>query len=181
MDMQGKNYKLALLVIGLLLAFESHAQKFKNSIYGEILGNAGYYSVNYERNLYARNRLFLSPSVGFSTLGRDFFAIPVLLHAYYGGSKHAIETAIGYTGLYIEDESLRAFTNVDHTYFEHYITGRIGYRNESEKGFLFKIAFTPLYLFYSGYMRENEVAARADWEGRRKFIPWFGISVGKSF
>lgn len=165
----GRYYKVAFLFIGLLLTFESHAQKFKNSVYGELLGHGGFYSINYERQVLAKDKLFLAPSIGFSTYD-GFTGVPILMNAYYGGPNHALEAGIGYLGFHRQQTDIMFEVQ---RFFDHYINSRLGYRYESDKGFLFKIAFTPLYLLNSGDPSPNSAERSFVWSG--------GISFGKSF
>lgn len=171
--------KILSSLLFFTLTFHSQAQKFPNSIYGEFLGNGAYYSLNYSRQVLAKDNFFVSPSIGISTIGRKHSSIPVLINVYYGGPNHSIESGIGYTGAYREEKLIRMYSEFDHTYFQHYITARLGYRYESENGFLFKVAFTPLYLVYSGYLRDYDYTPMVDEPS--DFRPFFGISFGKSF
>ncbi|KEO72888.1 hypothetical protein EL17_14785 [Anditalea andensis] len=52
--------RLYFVAFLLILTFESQAQKYPNSLYGEILGNGLFYSINYERNIMAKGIVFLS-------------------------------------------------------------------------------------------------------------------------
>lgn len=162
----------------LLLTLESQAQKYPNSIHAEILGNGIIYSINYERNIITKEKLFLSPSIGFTSIGREATGIPVMMLAYFGGPNSSLETGLGYTGLYRQEQYLNYGLWNKRSYFEHYATGRLGYRYESPKGFLFKVAFTPLFRFKST-IPWHEVYAPSDRPS--KFIPSGGISFGKSF
>jgi hypothetical protein len=170
--------KVALAFLFLSLAVDSQAQKFQNSIYGEVLGHGLFYSINYERNILAKEKVFLSPSVGFTSVGRMATGIPVMMLAYFGGGNSSLETGLGYTGFYREEDFLNYMVPDTRTYFEHYSTARLGYRYESPKGFLFKVAFTPLYRFKSTYPYHEVYAP--DGTGPR-FIPSGGIGFGKSF
>ncbi|HSJ67976.1 MAG TPA: hypothetical protein VK921_09890 [Anditalea sp.] len=170
--------RVHFVVFLLILTFESRAQKYPNSVYGEILGNGLFYSINYERNIMAKGKVFLSPSVGFTSVGREATGIPVMMLAYFGGPNSALETGLGYSGFYREQSFSNFGVRDIRTFFEHYATGRLGYRYESPKGFLFKVAFTPLYRFKSTYPY-HEIYAPDGPDPR--FWPSGGIGIGKSF
>ncbi|KEO72887.1 hypothetical protein EL17_14780 [Anditalea andensis] len=101
-----------------------------------------------------------------------------MMLAYFGGPNSALETGLGYTGFYIDQPFLNYGVWDSRTYFEHYATGRLGYRYESPKGFLFKVAFTPLYRFKSTYPYHEICAPHGP---PPRFIPYGGIGIGKSF
>lgn len=170
--------KVHFAVFLLVLTFESQAQKYPNSIHAEILGHGIIYSINYERNIIAKEKVFLSPSIGFTSIGREATGIPVMMLAFFGGPNSSLETGLGYTGFYRQEQYLNYGLWNKRAYFEHYATGRLGYRYESAKGFLLKVAFTPLFQFKST-IPWHEVYAPGDRPS--KFIPSGGISFGKSF
>ncbi|SDG31083.1 hypothetical protein SAMN05421827_10589 [Pedobacter terrae] len=71
----------------------------KNSIYAELLGNGGVYSVNYDRIFQVSNQIKIVPRVGFSTL-EDVLIFPLevnLLLSKSNTSKNFFETGIGLT------------------------------------------------------------------------------------
>lgn len=170
--------KVHFAVFLWFLTFEGHAQKYRNTVYGEFLGHGQLYSINYERNILARGSVFLSPSVGITTVGIRRIGIPVMMLAYFGGPNSSLETGLGYAGFYMQDRYLNYMVWDKRIYFDHYATGRLGYRYESPKGFLFKVAFTPLFRFKSTYPW-HEVYPPDD--GTFEFIPFGGIGFGKSF
>jgi len=170
--------KVNLTVFLLILTSESQAQKYLNSVYAEILGNGLFYSINYERNILSKEKIFLSPSIGFTSVGREATGIPVMMLAYFGGSNSTLETGLGYSGFYREQSFSNYGVRDSRTFFDHYVTGRLGYRYESPKGFLFKVAFTPLYRFKSTYPY-NEISA-PDGPDPRFWLSG-GIGFGKSF
>lgn len=114
----------------------------KNSIFFEILGNGGLYSINYERRLSAD----LYVRIGFSSfLSIDFVGgdtggrittFPVLLTYLSGQKKSHFE--IGGGMLFGKDNSYQVpGAIIDLTSF-------IGYRYQAPgKGFLFRVGFTP--------------------------------------
>jgi hypothetical protein len=137
---------LILFVLCFLVSLsEGKSQEIilsKNSIFFELLGNGGLYSINYERslntNLYGR--------IGFSTfLSVDFLGggepggrittIPVMVTYFSGKKKSHFE--IGGGMLFGKDNNENPGTIIDLTAF-------IGYRYQAPgKGILFRIGFTP--------------------------------------
>jgi len=70
-----------------------------NSIYAELLGNGGAYSINYDRIFQLGNQVKIVPRVGFSTL-EDVLIFPLevnLLLSKSSTSKNFFETGIGLT------------------------------------------------------------------------------------
>lgn len=114
----------------------------KNSIFFEILGNGGLYSINYERSLNAN----LYGRIGFSTfLSVDFVGgktggrittIPVLITYFSGKKKSHFELGGGI--LFGKDNA----DQVSGTIID--LTSFIGYRYQApEKGILFRVGLTP--------------------------------------
>ena len=71
----------------------------QNSIYAELIGNGGIYSINYDRIFQLSNQIKIVPRVGFSTLD-DVLIFPLeanLLLSRSRLSKNFFETGIGLT------------------------------------------------------------------------------------
>ncbi|WP_154854983.1 hypothetical protein [Cyclobacterium xiamenense] len=78
----------------------------KNSVYAELLGNSGSYSLNYGRILHQKNRVKLWGSAGFSLRRRGssepiFSAhwipyFPTEITVFLGKSKHNLELGAGF-------------------------------------------------------------------------------------
>ena len=99
--------KLILTALLFLLGFKAIAQDStltepyikKNSIYAELLGNGGIYSINYDRVFQLSKQVKIVPRVGFSTL-EDVLIFPLeanLLLSKSSKSKNFFETGIGLT------------------------------------------------------------------------------------
>ncbi len=148
----------------------------KNSIYMELLGNAEYYSLNYERILFHKNFFSLSCRIGGlyyygSMFNHTRWSVPFTINgtfklykllyveigsgaAYYYDSY--FDVSDGYSGL---QESEQGF----------YCTAITGIRVQGYRGFLFRIDFTPIVMYYPN--------VRSKLDG----IAWFGLSFGYSF
>ncbi|WP_412465976.1 hypothetical protein [Pedobacter sp. KLB.chiD] len=99
--------KPLLTVLLFMLGFKAIAQDStlikpyikKNSIYAELLGNGGVYSINYDRIFQLSKQVKIVPRLGFSTLD-DVLIFPLevnLLLSKSNTSKNFFETGIGLT------------------------------------------------------------------------------------
>ncbi len=141
----------------------------KHSVYVNAAGPGGYWSVNYAYNFRLGKNLYLSPSIGFSTLHlKDYsqsfnpdLIFPVGAHLSYG-KKHRAEFGMGEilsSFVRFDPESLSAKRFLEmHTYF------LIGYRYHPPLGgMLVRVFYSPLLEFNQRYRH------------------WGGISIGYSF
>jgi hypothetical protein len=152
----------------------------KNAIYLEIIGNAPRMSLNYERNLFHKNNISIFGRMGFGfdivnlNTGNLFVpSIPIEISYSIGKRKHYFEVGIGSTPFISKMEMWSsvyfAGLDIDSIDYKLYIliTPRIGYRYESNNGWLIRVAYTPiLYNSSSVY---------------NKYQTNFGISFGKLF
>lgn len=97
-----KKQILIIIASNLLCSLTMFAQQTdieKNSIYAELLGNGGVYSINYDRTFQIDKGIKLVPRIGFATI-QDIIIVPfevnVLLSRDYM-SKNFFETGIGLT------------------------------------------------------------------------------------
>ena len=138
--------RIFLIIISILcVEFTAVAQEEKyarNSLFLELFGNGGLYSINYERmlnkNLHARVGFATFTSTIFMNLETSVTTFPLLLTGTTGKKKSHFEFGGGVmTGRLKYD--FESFTIVDLTAF-------IGYRYQPiGKGFLFRIGLTPFY------------------------------------
>lgn len=153
------------IVVTMLLGSEINAQFKPNSIYFELLGNGGLYSINYDR-LFTEN---LGGRIGFMYFSADdsiididqLILVPIMLNYFVGEGNSKLELGAGivmgsfktdFWGLIIESSSPAVIG-----------TATAGYRYQSlDGGLLFRAGFTPLFV------------------GER-FITWGGLSVGVAF
>ena len=139
----------------------------RNSVYAELGGNGGLYSLNYDRIL-TSNKYVLSGRIGISigqTLTNNLSGIfPMELNALiFNETPHHLEMGVG-VAPYIDYSKQ----------FELYSSFRIGYRyqNFKKNGVIFRAGFTPM----KGLISENDISLNII-----SFIPWAGISLGYSF
>jgi hypothetical protein len=144
--------KTSFLLAALLYLVSNHHGECqevklpKNSLYFELLGNGGLYSINYERELRAK----LYGRIGFSTYaltnilgsGSDsktrITAFPVMITYLSGNGKSHFEISGGML-FGVETETAVSYSIIDLTAF-------IGYRYQPPgEGFLFRVGITPFY------------------------------------
>ena len=142
-----------------------------NTLFVEVGGNAGLYSINYDKILAQRSRLKLSIRIGVSIfpqpLDPGIFIqpiVPIEVNGFYG-NKHHIEIGISYGSTlypgYTLGEEKKAVL------YHYSIVGRLGYRYQKKEGGLFmRIAYTP-WLYDSA--------------SEDSFLTWGAVAIGKSF
>ena len=180
------NY-LNILLGGLLLVAacttELYAQASsasftaKNAVYLEIGGNAGYYSLNYDRIVYQKGNFRAAVRAGLGVIPTKFESktywgamVPLELIGLVGRSKHFLETGLGFTPFLFPARDLGSFERIYTGYkLESTIPFRIGYRYQKpDGGFIFRVGYTPFLDFSEG--RHNIYQ-----------LLFGGISIGKSF
>ena len=182
-------------IIVFLIGFQNYtfaqeeAEVFtaKNSLYVELLGNAGFYSVNYGRILHQHNRLKISGSAGLSYFRQssgarsigisDYWTpmLPIEITAFWGKSRHHLEVGTGIS--FYSSQRLTYNPDFPPSNFQKDISLeavlplRLGYRYQKpEGGFFFRLGYTPLFNL------------NLDSPEPVRFFPLYGgISLGKSF
>lgn len=143
----------------------------KNHLFVEFLGNAGLYSLNYERML----REDFAARVGIACYGVDIendgitvssslYLFPVTLSYLAGKTEHKFEVG---GGLLISNASVSGKVEglFDERYSSNGIAGTaiVGYRYmPKDGGVTFRAGFTPIF-------------------GEYGVLPWFGVSIGYNF
>ncbi len=154
----------SLLII--VLSCSAFPQSHPNSVYVELLGNGGLYSINYDR-LFTET---IGGRIGFMYFSSDrgliiltdveLFLFPVMLNFFLGSGNHRLELGVGPV---FGTASAGIFGSETTSGSGIFGTAVIGYRYQSTRGGLvFKIGFTPLI-------------------GAGEFKPWGGMSIGFSF
>jgi hypothetical protein len=154
---------LSLLVI--VLSSTTLSQSKPNSIYLELVGSGGLYSVNYDR-MFTDN---IGARIGFMYFDSEWllfftdvemFLIPTTLNFLVGSGKHKFELGAGPVFIF---GSVSFFGSDPVSGSGVGWTGTIGYRYQpNEGGFMWRIGFTP---FLAG----------------GEFFPSGGISLGYGF
>lgn len=110
-----------------------------NSVYLEVFGNGGFYSLNYERLIIN----FAGVRAGFSYiyLGDigQYISFPLMINGLLGSKHHKLEIGAGVT--IMNEASPSSFKSWDTQYFK---TASIGYRFQ-KRNVVYKISFTPLF------------------------------------
>lgn len=143
-----------ILTINISLTMAQNKTVY-NSVYIEALGNAGIYSLNYDRIL--SQNIGVRFGAGFLPI-IDVLTIPATINLFIGNGSSKLELGAGILILsQTRDNRHGLFRD------NNFITALIGYRyQQPEGGFLFRIGFTPLF-------------------SQKEFFPWGGFSVGTSF
>ena len=156
------------LVAGLsAMAPQAEAQQVaRNSVYIELLGNGGLYSLNYDRkitdNVSARVGLmaFGGESIEGDRIGLSL--VPLMANYLVGQGNHRLELGggpvVAYAAGNIKEDGIGEFSD-----FGMIGTATFGYRYQPlQGGFNFRLGFTPLF-------SSSDVA------------PSFGVSFGYGF
>ena len=142
-----------------------------NTIFVELLGNGGLYSLNYDRliNDYVSIRggfsyISVGASSGTSSASVTLMTFPVMANFLVGSPSHKLELGAGPLFAYASGSSSGGVGGaVSASGFGVAGTAVIGYRYVPyDGGFHFKVGFTPLF-------------------GAGGFLPWGGISFGYTF
>ena len=150
-----------LIAVSTSLIAQQNNKTFdrKNAVYLEIGGSAVWYSLNYEYRIpfQINQRLALSGGLSVIPVDNSNF-IGTISANYLIGYKNIFE--LGISPAYI-------FTNS-----ELLMSARIGYRYESDKGFLFRAGFSPVY---------GQFILAGSEDGTKGILPWGYISFGYAF
>jgi len=123
----------------------------RNTIFVELLGNGGIYSLNYDRILISKEKWKLAGRAGvsyfnfFDDFNTQFYAIPLEVSHLLGKGNHFLETGLGFTPLYKTSEGIGEININQETLFL-ISTARLGYRYQrKDGGFFFKAGWTPQF------------------------------------
>ncbi len=144
----------------------------KNACYFEAFGNAGFYSINYERVIASELKYKITTRLGFSVYpeifgnGWNSLVLPLEADILFGKKNKFFEIGAGIDFGFSDNIKDR---------FGIFGLARLGYRSISAKNFLFRVGITPIYwvekIYSDYYTREKEF----------RIYPWAGISFGKAF
>lgn len=155
--------KLLFLPLLLLANAALSQDSYRNAVYFEALGNAGMYSVNYERvilpKVYLRGGVSLLRGV----------SAPVMAGMWFGNGNHFVEIAGGMTYVsgrgFQSEEQTRNSTSL-------YLTAFVGYRyHKPDKRLLFRAGYTPMRNIYDS----------DDFFNHAGIVHWTGVSIGHRF
>lgn len=145
------------------------------TLYAELLGNGGIYSLNADYRLAPTCSVRLgyvgwSAASLFSTTEK-LTAFPLLVNYLKGDGNHLFEAGLGVLLGHYESTTSTGQTIDDYTFTT--LTGSLAYRYQRpDGGPFFKVGLTP---FYSWAQEEKSYPEEAG------FFPWFGLALGYSF
>ena len=161
-----------ILIIGFGQTFAQSRTTTKSSVYLEVGGVAGLWSLNYDRELWEINENFrLNGRAGlgmyseFNGAGFPDVIIPISSMVILGKSTHRVEAGGGIT---YYNWTLRDALKLDGFSRRSDLLGHliIGYRFQKlEGGLMFRVAYTPIIINYSN----------------KPFEHWAGGSIGYTF
>jgi len=155
-----------------LLAF-SHTTSFTqndsikpNSIFIELGGVSGHFSINYDRTLSFNSNYGLIAGIGFSPSLIDLrFSprLPIQFKLFYQLNRHSLDIGTAFTPYFWYDSNSNISNNLKD--FDLAIAAQIGYKYSIWQRFYLGIAFTPI-IFDSGDFQ---------------FYPWGALRFGVKF
>jgi len=165
-----------------VMPFELPMRLAKNTVFAELLGNGGLYSINYERLFpLQKNNFGIAARVGYAYWGNpngtaytfSYQTIPVELSALYGHT-HKAELGLGYTPLFMRSGTL--------LYDVRHVVGlRVGYRfQQPEGGFFFKCGFM-MGVYLGRYANEGAFSSSSSTTDMARLMPTTGVSFGYTF
>ena len=149
---------MATLLLAVHTGFAQETVK-RNSIYAELGGPAGLYSLNFDRIVWAPLPwLKVAPGIGLSVYNNTVADFPIRISALLGPKSHHFELGLGAEPEFYWNKKYSS--EYQTIYF-----GKIGYRYQQMQGGLqFQFAVTPMY--YAG----------SDWN-----TGWFSLALGYAF
>lgn len=132
-------------------------KKSNHTIFLELAGNTGSYSINYDNIFFSQNCTKFTFRIGFSILPTKpiLILLPLEFNGLLGKSKHFFEYGLGYTPALNENK------------YKNLLLVRIGYRfQKREGGFFLRIGFTPVII---------------DIDNILTFRPWGAVGIGYCF
>lgn len=146
------------LLLALNIFAQGKTEPAQNNIYLELFGNAGAYSINYDRTLI--ENFSIRAGVMIISLNPDFTgAVPVLINKKFYTDKNHVEIGFGATLFSIKLNLLKHDGKIVNGAVP---TAVFGYCFESNSGITGRITFTPFYY-------------------NNKIIPFGGFGIGYSF
>ena len=184
--------RMKIFTIILLLNFSLITQSFgqvtedttsisKNTVYFELLGNGGTYSLNYDRILFSKNLIKAAARVGLSDIyqamdKRHLITFPSEISFLYG-KKHNIEFGFGYSFNFLYNSKSKYLSDVD--FYPSSLLLRLSYRfQKPNSGFFFKAGISIPTVLLSGYRLKyfySYVYVPPSYD------PWPGLSFGYTF
>lgn len=160
----------------LFLPFKNNAQiDLQHSVYAELAGSAGIYSINYDLIAFKFNDLKLGARAGLSFLSEGYEGSSVDLHLpitlnlmYTFKERHHAELGIGTQIASYEIRKINSAEDVGFTRKTEALGNyTLGYRyQQPEGGFMFRVFYSPFFYQDGIYFRYEH---------------WAGLSIGYTF
>lgn len=153
---------ITVLIFSVFYSFSQPSLK-ENTVFFEGGGNGLFSSVNYERLISKKVRTGVRVGVGLYTEKTFYLTLPVGVYHFINLKNHQsfLEIGAGVTWACIDGKVFGKETNVNGDHFTSFVPS-LGFRKQFNESWLWKIAFTPVI-------------------NKDGFVPWAGLSVGKSF
>lgn len=162
----------------------------RNTIYLELLGQGGIYSVSGDRLFRIDKRVKTSVSLGVTIFtnfnSNSFFGIPVSYNFLFGKKSSHLELGAGLSAMVSTSNYLQypkvglPYYGVVKNYFLSF-TPKIGYRYQKQKGgFFFRATFSPLitvFAYTTGSLYDDGIFYFSNDKGFGNSI-WAGVSFG---
>lgn len=162
-------------------AFAGQTTQTKNSVYLEIGGSGGAYSLNYGKTFFNIEKWQLRAHIGFSVMSvmlydsyRVYPVFPFGLNALYGSGRHYLKLGLAntlYLGYQYQNPAQSEYENGVQIHKPKYnsklhdsIFPLIGYHYQFNSKYFAHIVFSPL-IYDNGF----------------SFFPWGGIGLGMNF
>lgn len=145
----------------------------KNAAFIELGGNAGLYSLNFDRIYYSQEKLKVSARLGFAPHFNGIYIEQIYIlenNFIVFSNPHHLELGIGAT---MQRRYNERPGSPDKYFWENILfgAGRVGYRYQrQDDGFFIRVGLTPIF------MSNDALGFHPDY-----FQFWAGLSVGASF
>ncbi|TXK48608.1 hypothetical protein FVR03_07880 [Pontibacter qinzhouensis] len=173
---------LTLLVApSAVKAQEADSNIKRNTVYVELLGNGGFYSLNFDRILVNRENWKIAGRVGvtyfnhFDNYSSQVAGVPLELSYLRGKGNHYFEAGLGLNPVYRSRYNFNKELGKQHE-LNIWANARLGYRYQKREGGVFyRIAYTPI-LSKTIFSKNESHPSSTSWA-----MPvWFGLSIGKT-
>ncbi len=163
------------MLLACITTFGQQSDKFtlKNSVEFELFGQGGFYSLNYERTIFNREKFKTLAEAGIAgypqSTGVIPLFVPVSINQLFSFHSNHLELGVGHV---LINDRLPDGSN-DYKFFGSF---KIGYRYQKPDGkFLFKAALTPFVDYWDTVGNTIYVNASVN------VVPWGGLTLGYNF
>jgi hypothetical protein len=179
-----------LVLVLAISMLHCHAQKAlnnieiqRNTLFLELGGNGGFYSLNYDRQVKASDTWRLAGRVGimyvntFTDQNRHLAGVPIEFSYLKGTKNNFFEIGLGVTGTYDQYYSFDPKVPIRDSKVQDLAmmaVVRVGYRHQKREGGLFyKLGFTPLAGVVFDLRKNTNIHTPENFA-----YPWIGAAIG---